>query len=340
MIYSHLRKHEISYEVMFILRKVNYVVLVLLILSGFMFSHSDAHGASEFPTAGIVSVNSGRLNVRSSAASNSTVLSKLNDGEYVTLHSFNGTWWYVEYGKNQFGYCRSTYIDNIGGNARKAYTTSGTLNVRSGPGTNHAVMGSIKSGEKLVVLSSSAYWSKVLYHGNKIGYVYNNYLGPVAGYSTNSSVSLNVPSYKQYDSRWANVKIGSYGKTMKQIGCATTAIAMMESYRLGKTITPADMSYRLGYTPSGAVYWPNEYTAVTNSINYLQTIYSYLKAGKPVLLGLKNTSGSQHWVVVKGFAGGNMSAANFYINDPGSGGRYNLQQVLNVYPQFYKYFVY
>jgi hypothetical protein len=65
-----------------------------------------------------------------------------------------------------------------------------------------------------------------------------------------------------------------------------------------------------------------------------------LKQGKPVLLGAKNVYGSQHWVVITGFAGGSLTAANFTIHDPGSNSRTSLQQFLNVYPNFYKYFYY
>ncbi len=309
-------------------------------MAGVLARPIEVSAANVSSSAGIVNVTSGRLNVRSAASSSSGITARLYDGSHVTLISKSGSWWYVEYGKNQYGYCHASYINPIGGNARQVYTDSGMLNVRSGAGTGYAKTGSIASGDTVIVLSSSGYWSKILFHGGKTGYVYNIYLGPVGGSNNKASVSLNVPDYKQYDSRWANIKIGSNGKKMSQIGCATTAIAMMESYRSGKTITPADMSYKLGYTASGSVYWPSNYTAVTNSGSYLSGIYNLLKSGKPVLLGLKNSSGGQHWVLVKGFAGGSLSASNFVINDPGSSWRTNLQQILNSYPIFYKYFYY
>jgi len=62
--------------------------------------------------------------------------------------------------------------------------------------------------------------------------------------------------------------------------------------------------------------------------------------GKPVLLGATNQYGSQHWVVVRGFTGGDLTPANFTIHDPGTYSRTTLQQFLNVYPNFYKYFHY
>ena len=155
------------------------------------------------------------------------------------------------------------------------------------------------------------------------------------------AVSLKVPNYKQTDSRWASVTIGSSGQTIAKIGCATTAIAMMESYRQGKTIYPDAMSRQLRYTASGAVYWPSHFTSVTPGSNYLQDIYTKLKAGKPVLIGATTVYGGQHWVVITGYIGSDtLSAAGFTINDPGSNARINLQQFLNAYPVLYKYFYY
>jgi len=309
-------------------------------LFGLLQTAPSVSAADANSSAGVINTASGRLNVRSSPSSSSDILAKLTDGSYVTLISKSGAWWYVEYGKSQYGWCHSSYIDSVSSSARRVYTDSGSLNVRSGAGTSHAKTGSLSSGETVLVLSSSGYWSRILYHGTKTGWVNNVYLGTVSTTDYAKAISLNVPSYKQYDKRWASVKIGSQGKTMKDIGCATTAIAMMESYRSGSTITPADMSYRLGYTSSGSVYWPENYLAFTSSKGYLSNIYSILKAGKPVMLGLKNSSGGQHWVVIYGFTGGSITATNFTVRDPGSGWRTNLQQVLNSYPSFYKYFSY
>jgi len=322
-----------------IIRRIKAFIIALIIISGIV-SPPVKVSASALPAGGIVSVSSGRLNVRSSPTSSSAVAAKLQNGSYVTLLSSSGSWYYVEYGKNQYGYCHSAYISTAGGSQRMVYTSSGRLNVRSGPGSGYSITTKLNSGERVIVFSSSGYWSRILYHGSKTGYVYNPYLGPVKSSSGYNAVSLNVPSYKQYDSRWSAIKIGSYGETIGTIGCATTAIAMLESYRSGTAITPASMRYKLSYTASGSVYWPSDYKAVTSSSNYLSGIYSVLKSGKPVLLGLKNKYGGQHWVVVTGFKGGSLIAANFTINDPGSDTRVALSQVLTAYPNFYKYFYY
>ena len=143
------------------------------------------------------------------------------------------------------------------------------------------------------------------------------------------------------DSRWAETLIGESGKNFAQIGCATTAIAMVESRRRGHTIYPNEMARELRYTPTGSVYWPQDYVAVTQASGYLEKIYDLLRQGKAVLFGARNQYGTQHWVVITGFSGGSsLTPSGFIIEDPGTYSRTNLKQFLDIYPTFYKYFFY
>ena len=177
-----------------------------------------------------------------------------------------------------------------------------------------------------------------MYNGKSVGYVSASYLVKASGGTaqSNSAVKLSVPSFKQTDARWANVKIGTSGDTIGTSGCTTTALAMTESYRTGTTLTPAAMASRLTYAPAGWLYWPSNYVLSTDGTNYLQTVYNLLKSGKPVILGMKKANGAQHWVVVTGFTGGVLTAANFTVNDPGSNSRTRLSDFVSVYPNFYK----
>lgn len=299
-----------------------------------------ANAADASSKAGQISVSYGSLNVRASASSSGQILTSLSKGSYVTLISKSGSWWRVEYGDGRYGYCHADYIRTLSSTV-STVKVNGSLNVRSGPGTSYGKLGSLYNGKTVLVLSSDRGWSQVLYNGTKTGWVSSQYLstGTSGGSSGYAAVSLKVPSFKQTDSRWANVTLGSSGKTIAKIGCATTAIAMMESYRTGTTIYPHAMAKKLKYTSSGSVYWPSDYTVVTSS-DYLSRIHSLLKAGKPVLFGAKNRYGSQHWVVITGFTGGSLSAASFTINDPGSNSRTTLSQFLADYPTFYKFFHY
>ena len=221
--------------------------------------------------------------------------------------------------------------------AAQVNTSSGNLNVRQGAGTGYAVQTSLPKGKTVVILSQSGGWSKILYHGTRIGFVSSQYLKQFSGDTTYPAIKLSVISFKQTDPRWANVKLGSSGQTIAQIGCTTTGLAMMESFRTGTTIYPDAMAKKLSYSAGGALYWPSNYVADTNANGYLGKLYALLKQGKPGFIGAKTASGGQHWVVVTGYQGGNtLSASQFLVNDPGSNTVTNLQQFLNKYPNFYK----
>lgn len=309
--------------------------VVLVFISLLSYVGAGAQAATAGSTAGKITVSTGNLNVRSSASASSIVLTKLPSGSYVTLLSQSGGWWYVEYSKGQYGYCSAAYITQLSG--AYAASVSSSLNVRSGTGTSYGVIGWLNNGDYVVIMSSSSTWKQILFNGNSIGYVNGAYLKSGFDYT---AVSLSVPSFKQMNSSWANITVGSFGGTIGTIGCSTVSLAMSESYRTGTTIYPSDMVKKLSYTTGGAVYWPSNYTAYFGT-DYLTTIYNLLKAGKPVLVGSKDAYGSQHWVVVTGFTGGaSLSSSSFTINDPGSSSRTTLQQYFIIYPNFYKIIYY
>lgn len=289
--------------------------------------------------AGKITTGYGNLNVRSAASQGSEIVAVLKKDSYVTLISKNGSWWKVEYADGKFGYCHGDYITTVSDSTVSVATESGNLNVRSGAGKSYPVIDAVSKGENLIVLSSNGYWARVLYDGNEIGCVSAAYLSE--NRQNYPAVSLDVPDYKQTDKRWSAVKIGSSGKNIGQIGCVTTGIAMMESYRSGTVILPDAMSRKLSYDAKGNVYWPYDYTVNYWQEGYLRTIYSVLKEGKPVLIGAKNSSGSQHWVVITGYKGGSsFSPSDFIINDPGSSTNTNLQQFFSSFPTLYKFFHY
>lgn len=327
------------------MKKFTASILAVILLFGGMTLPVKTRAATLQSKAGAVTTNSSSLNVRAAASTGARVVTTLKKGSYVTLLSKSGSWWKVEYTKNKYGYCHADYITTIQGIPATVATNSNPLNVRSGPGTSYQRITALPKGEVVIKLATTGDWSRILYHGTKTGYVSTRYLSGGTGDSNggttgNGAISLAVPNFKQTDSRWANVTLGTSGKTIRDIGCATTAIAMMESYRTGTTIYPDAMSKKLSYTSSGNVYWPSHYVTVTQENGYLARIYELLKQGRPVLFGAKKASGGQHWVVVHGFSGGNLTASNFLIRDPGSASRTNLQQLLDTHPTFYKFFHY
>ena len=307
-------------------------------LSGFAMT-SAAAGAGA--TAGVVSTVSSPLMVRRAASVDSAVVSTLAKGSTVTLVSQSGAWWYVEYAAGQYGYCHASYItQRTSSRAGYVATVSGALNIRTGESASSPVATQLSKGAGLVVLTENNGWSRVLYNGTATGYASSQYISDYADTQTQTAykaIALPVPDYKQYDSRWASLRVGTSGKTLSAIGCVTTAIADLESYRQGSSaVTPATMLYQLSYNASGDVYWPGYYLKYTGS-DYLSVLYRQLSAGKPVILGAKTAAGRMDWVVVKGYTGGStLTTSGFLVNDPGSNDRTTLAALMKEYPYFYK----
>ena len=319
-----------------------------------------ANAANADSRVGIVATSSGDLNVRKSATTSAKVVAKLAKGSYITLVSKSGGWWRVAYGNGQYGYCHSDYIDELDSSVAIVATKSGSLNVRNGAGTNYRKVDSLPKGETVLVLSQKGSWSRILYNGTKTGYVSSQYISviapevppvtepefpteaptevpteaPTEDEGVYKAITLDVPYYLQNDSRWSSVKLGSSGKTIGKIGCTTTAIAMMESYRRGTEIYPDVMSKELRYTSSGSLYWPSDYIVDNTAFN-LQHIYDCLLAGKPVVIGFNKSSGGQHWAVVYGYTGAEkLNAQEFFIYDPGTRTRTVLAHLIRDYPVF------
>ncbi len=318
--------------------------LILALILSFSLIQSftlTANASSTVYGAGKVTTASTSLNVRKSASTSSSVVTTLKRNSNVTLISKTGNFWYVRYSASGYGYCSADYITTVSTTVKAVKTSSGNLNVRSSASTSGTILTTLKSGTKVPVISTSNGWSKILYNGSKTGYVSSAYLTNPTSDNTATShkaISLSgVPNFKQTDSRWANVTLGSSGQSIAKIGCATTAIAMLESKRTSTTIYPHNMAKKLSYTSGGAVYWPSYYTQITSSSDYLAKIYNLLQDGKPVIVGAKKSNGSQHYVVVTGVKATNtLTTSAFYINDPGSNTRTTLNQFFSAYPYFYK----
>ena len=322
-------------------RTCSLILSIILIFTLFSNLNITAKASSTLYGVGKVSTSSTSLNVRKSATTSSAVVATLKRNSLVTLVSKSGNFWYVRYGASSYGYCSADYITVTSKEVKAVKTTSGSLNVRNSAGTSSTILTTLKSGTKVPVISTTNGWSKILYNGTKTGYVSSAYLTAVSTNDTTTAYKAiklsGVPNLKQTDSRWGSVTIGSSGQTIAKIGCATTAIAMLESKRTGTTIYPHVMMKKLSYTSGGAVYWPSYYTQITSSANYLTRLYNLLQEGKPIIVGAKKANGGQHYVVVIGVkATDTLTTSSFYINDTGSATRTTLNQFFSAYPYFYK----
>ena len=287
-------------------------ILIFLSIIFIAFSINQKANAT---TLGLVDTNGSNLNIRQEASINSKILGKIPDNTYVEILDNKDNFYYISY-NNIKGYSHKDYIKSL---TSIQMVTTDNLNLRKAKSTSAGIVLTIPKGSTVTVFNKIGSWSYVSYNG-KYGYVANSYL-------KDSGTYLNVPSYKQYDSRWKDTKITS-SKTIHQIGCLTTAMAMNESYRLNKTIYPNEMVKKLSYTTSG-----NYKTSTTGS--YLSVINTNLKNKKPTMIGVKNST-STHFVIVYGFSGQTSSLSSYKIHDPGSNTRTTLADLFKAYPTYMK----
>ena len=141
---------------------------------------------------------------------------------------------------------------------------------------------------------------------------------------------MNVPVWKQGDSRWATQHLGTSSYSMAGSGCAITASAMVAAY-YGSTKDPGRLCRALGadggLDPEGNLYWgsvPGDSGAFMSYIGgydycWLTRINKELDSGNPVIVKLIHNGGKTHFVVLTGRDG-----SIYYMNDPAYGDRTTL----------------
>jgi uncharacterized protein YraI len=150
---------------------------------------SLATSGGGFAIGDIVAVDSGTLNVRSGPGTGYAVIDSLTAGNQAVVLdgpvSANGyTWYQVNYSFGGYtGWVAGEYLSYVGGGGiaigDNVSVTTNSLNVRSGPGTGYAVIDSLNTGDRGVVVDGPV--SANGYTWYEINYSYGGYSGWVAG---------------------------------------------------------------------------------------------------------------------------------------------------------------
>jgi uncharacterized protein YgiM (DUF1202 family) len=128
---------------------------------------------------GTVNITSGTLNIRSGPGTNYGVIGSLKKGATVTITGSTGSWFIISFG-GKTGYVSYSYI-RLSASAPSTTKTgtvniaSGTLNVRSGPGTGYSVVGALKKGNQVTVTSTVGSWYQIQFSGTT-AYVSTSYV--------------------------------------------------------------------------------------------------------------------------------------------------------------------
>lgn len=170
---------------------------------------------------------------------------------------------------------------------------------------------------------------------NVIYYIedYNAFVGSGgnAGYASSGPYS----TWKQYQGPWVNVKLGNSGKSIQNIGCAATSVAILiaksgvpTTVELNPGTFVEKMSANGGFGSGsclGCINWAKA-SVVAPSFKYagrisvagysreqkLSTLRTLLNSGKYVVAEVKGNTG-EHWVAVDAIQGNNV-----LMMDPGS----------------------
>lgn len=137
---------------------------------------------------GVVKVN--ELNIRSSASTNGTRLGSYNKGARVEFYEKSGNW-----GRTEKGWISLDYVyqdGTTGTNTATGTITGNGLNVRSGPGTGYAAVGSLGKGDRVSILEQFTY-GKTTWGCIKNGWISMDYVD-VDGGTTNTNNNNNTTS--------------------------------------------------------------------------------------------------------------------------------------------------
>ena len=151
-------------------------------------SSSSSSNSTSSSKTGTVTTNS--LNVRSGAGTKYSKVASVSKGTKVTITETKNNWHKIKMSNGKTGWVSADYIKISTSNSSSSSSNSSSssvsnkigtvntssLNVRKGAGTNYSVIATVKSGQKVGVLSSKNGWYNVLLSNGKKGWVSSKYV--------------------------------------------------------------------------------------------------------------------------------------------------------------------
>ncbi|WP_164670494.1 N-acetylmuramoyl-L-alanine amidase [Virgibacillus doumboii] len=171
-------------------------------------------------------VGANHLNVRTAPSHSAAIIGQLNDGDKIEVFQKAFGWVQTYYGgqeawvASQFLYPADTSQKNTGSSTiskstpEKITVTATEVRIRTGPGTNHEIIGYTSKGDTYNLVKSTNNWNNVVLGNGSTGWI----AGWLTGYSTGKS---NPPE--------ANTNSGSNNDAQPQ---TTSANGALEGYNI------------------------------------------------------------------------------------------------------------
>ena len=180
-------------------KMISVAVAFIMVLTVFTFL-SIRYSDEVYATGETAKVTADALNVRTGAGTGYKCIGTILKGKTFTVKGSvkdkNGVKWYKLTYNSRTGYVISKYVNIIKFSVTSVSNTKGTvtdgpLNVRKGPGTGYAELGSLSKGKTFAITGKTTdkngkLWYRLTYSG-KTGYVISTYVKAVKTATTVSS---------------------------------------------------------------------------------------------------------------------------------------------------------
>ncbi|MCL1974597.1 MAG: N-acetylmuramoyl-L-alanine amidase [Firmicutes bacterium] len=158
----------------------------------------------------------GNVNIRSGPGSSHNIIGKAKKGESFVVLNREDDWYTIRYLNNSIAYINAQYL-KISQNASLPVwikSAAGSVNIRSGPGVNQTLLGSISGSSTLTVTGESGYWYGVSYKG-KTAYVAKWLV--IANYEAENAIKDSVYAQALVNAETLNLRDAPEGEIIAKL---------------------------------------------------------------------------------------------------------------------------
>jgi len=132
-------------------------------------------GEADVSPGSVVEITAAVLNVRSGPGTSTPEIGEVVKGDKLTVFESSQGWYKVELSDGSMGWVSGRFVkvddaqDSPG--VMQAVVDATNVNIRSGPGTDHNIIGKVDRGERLGILEQTGNWFKVELVQGGIGWI-------------------------------------------------------------------------------------------------------------------------------------------------------------------------